>query len=597
MNISDRIAGFSTTGTDIDAFGLHLVRETQAVKVHQSHVVLPFIVIGAIIYLISLWDDAPRFQLSAWVSLIVAAAILRTVICHRIEKRLADADLRELHSNEVWLFNTSLLSTSIVGSGFWWICIDGTDRAVFAVTLLCCMYAIATTINSSVRFHNFWVLILANLGQGIVFLSGVGRSPDLEVSFALITITAILVAFGRKNSDIFAETLHAREEIRKQNLKLEQANKDKSHFLAAASHDLAQPLHAMGLNLGRLKKKITDTGLLEIVDDIDEANGILTDQYNGLVELSRLDLGTVEPYYTTFRLDKLLDRLVNGVAADAAEKNLRLELKTEPASVTTDKKRIESSIRNIVLNAIRYTESGSVTIATRGEANGLHITISDTGPGIAEAEQERIFDVFYQTDNPARSPGEGTGYGLAIVKKNAELLDLEISLDSRLGEGTSFDVFIPARDAPAQRSEEAVRTTRAPLEDLAFEGLNILVIDDDPKIRKALSGLIEDWRCTPYTAASTAEARAVLEGQTAIDFAIVDDMLGKNESGLELAEYLATRIPNQPIIVTGNVLIKRKHEIEDHGFQVLEKPLDDEALRQAIASRTGRFTTRSSAAS
>jgi signal transduction histidine kinase len=452
--------------------------------------------------------------------------------------------------------------------------------------MLCCLYAIGTTINSSVRFHNFPVLLLANLGQGILFLSGVGRSADPEISAALISITLILIQFGRKNSEIFAESIRTREEIHQKNLELEDANADKSHFLAAASHDLAQPLHAMGLFIANLKNNIDNPEILKTVDNLNEANLMLTSQYDNLVKLSKLDLGKVVAHKTRVRLDRLLERLVKSVNIAATEKGLRLVLQTDPLELFTDKQRLEESIRNIVLNGIRYTEKGSVSITTRKNPNGIHVLISDTGPGIAKEEQKKIFDVFYQTHNPARTPGEGRGYGLAIVKKNAELLGLEINLKSDPGEGSTFDLFIPHTDQvvdPADKGSnpvESIKTVRA------FKNLNILVVDDDPGILEALSAVIRDWKCFPLLASSTEEAQAIIDNESRIDFAIVDDMLGKNESGLELAEHLSTRIFNRPIVVTGNVLPDRQSEIEKRGFRVFHKPLSEAVLHQAIATRS-----------
>jgi signal transduction histidine kinase/ActR/RegA family two-component response regulator len=586
MNITDKIAGFTLTDSDLDPFEQHLLRETQAVKVHQSHYVLPLVIIVAIVYIVSLWDDAPRFRLVLWESLIVAAACFRAVICNRIEKKLAQADLSELHSNELWLFNTSLLSTFIIGSGFWWICINGTDRAVFAVTMLCCLYAIGTTINSSVRFHNFPVLLLANLGQGIMFLSGLGRSADPEISAALISITLILIQFGHKNSAIFAESIRTREEIREKNLKLGEANEDKSHFLAAASHDISQPLQVVKVCLDLLMEKPTDSKTRETIENANEATQMLVTQCESLKDISNLDRGKVKAHKTRTRLDRLLERIFRSTHTAATDKGLKFELHTEPINIYTDKLRLEESIRNIVLNAIRYTEKGSVSISTSEDSNGVHVLVADTGIGIARGEHEKIFNVFYQTDNPARNPGEGRGYGLAIVKKNAALLDIEVTLESDLGAGTTFDLYIPRSEQVTDLPDKTGIPVKSVVAEHGIHGLNILIVDDNPLVLKTLSGLIRDWNCSPILAASAEEAMAIIENENRIDFAIIDDMLGKNESGLELAKYLSTRIFNRPIIVTGNALSERQLEIERHGFEVFTKPMEAAALQQIIATKS-----------
>jgi len=596
--IANTIVGYSRAELDTDPFARHLVRETQEVKIHQSQNVLPLLFVQCFVYIFFLWNEAPRSNLVIWVLLVTLAGLHRTYICKKIEKKLKTARSKELYSNELWLFFSSINNTLIAGSGFWWIGIYGSDRAVFAITLLCCIYAIGTTINSSTKFNNFPILIIANLGQGILFLSAMAQHPDPIASVGLIVISIFLIQFGKRNSEIFTESIRIRDEIRQQNIKLEkdkniikqalatakEANEDKTRFLAAASHDLRQPLHAMTLFLACLRQTVSNSNSIEIIDKIEETSNTLRDQFNSLLDLSKFDAGVVETNITNIHFDTFLYNIIDGVREEAKTKHLELIIETIPVSINTDTLLLERLIRNLILNAIRYTDQGRILISTKIVSNGVHLIISDTGRGISKEDQEKIFDDFYQINNPSRSRDKGSGLGLAIVKRISNILNLNIKLNSKVGEGSTFDVFFPKKNESIQHTENMQIVDEAIDNECSIENLNIMVVDDDPNIKEALSRLIETWKCTPFLASSLQDASNLIDNNEKIDFAIIDDMLGINETGLQLADFLSTKIRYKPIIVTGNVLPERLLAIENQGYKVFQKPVDVRKLRQEIAS-------------
>jgi len=596
--IANTIVGYSRAELDTDPFARHLVRETQEVKIHQSQNVLPLLFVQCFVYIFFLWNEAPRSNLVIWVLLVTLAGLHRTYICKKIEKKLKTARSKELYSNELWLFFSSINNTLIAGSGFWWIGIYGSDRAVFAITLLCCIYAIGTTINSSAKFNNFPILIIANLGQGILFLSAMAQHPDPIASVGLIVISIFLIQFGKRNSEIFTESIRIRDEIRQQNIKLEkdkniikqalatakEANEDKTRFLAAASHDLRQPLHAMTLFLACLRQTVSNSNSIEIIDKIEETSNTLRDQFNSLLDLSKFDAGVVETNITNIHFDTFLYNIIDGVREEAKTKHLELIIETIPVSINTDTLLLERLIRNLILNAIRYTDQGRILISTKIVSNGVHLIISDTGRGISKEDQEKIFDDFYQINNPSRSRDKGSGLGLAIVKRISNILNLNIKLNSKVGEGSTFDVFFPKKNESIQHTENMQIVDEAIDNECSIENLNIMVVDDDPNIKEALSRLIETWKCTPFLASSLQDASNLIDNNEKIDFAIIDDMLGINETGLQLADFLSTKIRYKPIIVTGNVLPERLLAIENQGYKVFQKPVDVRKLRQEIAS-------------
>ncbi len=238
---------------------LRLTRATQSIRVHQSSTSLPLFLLGAVVFIVVMWDEAPRLQLVTWLVLCFLATLVRSIVCARITPKIESASTSELDRFEHWLFWTAIANSSAIGSGFWWIGIEGTDRLVTALTLVSCMYAIGAMINASVHFSSFVLSISANLGQGIVFL-GIIRS-EWYLLFSSIVTYLLLILFGKQNSRTFADSIRIRAEnvflvdqlagekqvVETALAAAKQANQSKNQFLASASHDLRQPLHALSL--------------------------------------------------------------------------------------------------------------------------------------------------------------------------------------------------------------------------------------------------------------------------------------------------------------------------------------------------------------
>ena len=217
----DHVAGFSRYSQELDPQVLSRTLESQRVRVHQSHRALALVAVAGSVYIYGLWDDVRPQWLVTWIALVVLLAVVRVGVCRRVERSLVNATVPILFLNERNLFVSSLLSAATVGSGYWWVGLQGTDQAVFAVTLMTLIYAIGTTINSSIHYAGFPLMLVANVGQGIVFLL-LFRSPaDLEVAVAMIAILILLVQFGKRNAEVFGESIRIRDENREQNAKLE----------------------------------------------------------------------------------------------------------------------------------------------------------------------------------------------------------------------------------------------------------------------------------------------------------------------------------------------------------------------------------------
>lgn len=603
MNLLDRIVGFEAKESALQGWHFTERLESQRVRVAQSRTALLLVSGGSLVYLIGLWNEVDQSNLLLWVFLCSGFAILRERICAFVEKSLENITVAKLYRNELLLYFSSLASTTSVGSGFWLLAYNSSDRVVLAVTLLCCLYAIGSTANSAMHSRHIVSLIGTNLGQGVLFML-IGRTPaDFEVAFVLGGLGFLLVKFCHRIAALYESSMQIRDENREKNEKLEEqkllieqalmearaANEDKNRFLAAASHDLRQPLHAMTLFLGSLRRAVKDDLALELVGKIDETASILNHQFDSLLDLSKFDAGVIEPNISYFHLDSLLKRVVDSVRPSAQQKGLDIELTTQPQVVASDILLLERLIRNLAVNAVQYTSEGTISVSTRLENNGLLIAIADSGLGIDEENQRRIFHDFYQVHNRARTKGRGSGLGLAIVRRIATLLNMRLSVASELGHGSVFTVSIPESVLMFDSKKAATITpvnlaAGNLLDEVNLHGRRILLVDDDKTILDALSRVIRDWGGEALLASSFAEVRKLSENSPgAIDLAILDDMLNETTTGLDIAKYLSRKMPRERIVITtGNTAKDRLAEIRHNGFEVLIKPVDYLILSRTI---------------
>lgn len=597
LGLLDHIAGFSPFEHALDSDQASRVIESQRIRAAQSEKSLWLILVTGLVYLMGLWDQVPRVNLAIWVGSIFALALVRVLVCRRIDASLEQASVPELHRHEIILFVTSLLSCLAVGSGVWWIGLDANLRVGFALILLTLIYAIGTTTNSSFQFRGFPLLLIANLGQVLLFLLFFLETPEFEGAVAVAAIMFLLTEFARRNAEVFAESIRIRDENRAQNAKLEKdkliiekalnlarkANEEKNRFMAAASHDLRQPLHAMTLFLGSLRHLSSDPRMIELVDKIDETSTILHEQFNSLLDLSKFDAGVVAADVTEFRLDIMLKNIADAARQEAQQKNLAIHLYVAPVTVRSDMLLMERMLRNLVVNAVRYTEKGAISIQTRRLRHGLIISVIDTGVGIELADQERIFQDYYQISNPSRSKGKGSGLGLAIVKRIASLLDLTVSLKSESGVGSNFSVLIPLRAIVEEHPAVVSTESRMRPDHSRLQNRAVLVVDDDESILDAMTVLLQTWGCHATRAMSSEQVDRLVSSGGRFDLVLLDDMLDNQLSGLDIAVRLVEIMPKERIIMaTGNANSARLGQIRDAGFNVLVKPVVAKDLLEAL---------------
>lgn len=373
------------------------------------------------------------------------------------------------------------------------------------------------------------------------------------------------------------------QKVEERTRQLELANKAKSRFLATATHDLRQPLHALGLFVAQLGGRHSAAERKKLVAGIEAALSGMNELFNALLDISRLDAGVVKPKWETFPAAHVLRRIETTFAGWAREKNLLLHIVPSNAWVRSDAVMLAQIVSNLVQNAIRYTASGRVLIGCRRRGDRLRIEVWDTGPGIPPDQQQNIFSEFYRLERSERDHSGGLGLGLAIVDRACRLLDHPIELKSAPGKGSCFAVAVPM---VAAADHVAIPQITAAPRSLAADDKLIVVIDDDPLVLDGMGSLIRSWGCGVVTGDNDAAVLAGLVGRGARPDAIISDYRLRNgKTGIEaiarLREAVAAPIP--AFLMSGDTDREVVRHAEESGFALLHKPVEPAALRAMLA--------------
>jgi signal transduction histidine kinase len=365
----------------------------------------------------------------------------------------------------------------------------------------------------------------------------------------------------------------------------EQSAQARARVLAAASHDLRQPLHALSVYSAVLASRPDPDLLSEVSGNIDQIVRALGNLLNGLLDLSRLSAGNYVPEVQNLSLEQLIGGVCAEYQQAAAQKGLALVQDLAPVRVAGDSVAIGRIARNLIDNAIKYTERGEIRVSTHceylGRAPLAVLRVADTGRGIPPSEQARIFEEFYQLDNPGRDRNKGVGLGLAIVQRLCELMGAKISVESALGEGTSFRLMMPAALEPSATPEPASSAAS----EVSLQGKRVYVVDDEHDILNSMRTLLGVWGMQTHTADSALGVDRIFQQHGAPDLLLMDLRFGADEHGARLADRLRREHGSFPIlIITGETASEALKEATERNYTVLRKPIAPEVLRRAIAS-------------
>ncbi len=366
----------------------------------------------------------------------------------------------------------------------------------------------------------------------------------------------------------------------------EKANRGKSRFLAAASHDLLQPFNAARLFSEMLKTEsssMTDYQA-SLVEKTDQSLNLAENIIRSLSDISKLDSGTVRPRIQTFNIHDTLDSLDKQFSEFADNKNIRFKVVKPQLNVVSDPELLHRILQNFISNAIRYTRHGGVLVGAQQRSNMLRISVFDTGIGIPEEHQHAIFNEFYRLSGPNQDSIErGLGLGLSISERLAKILDHRIDLRSEFGRGSAFHLWLP-------RSLEAIkpRQTITHIETLpsSLSGTRVLCIDNELHVLDAMNQLLSRWGCQVETGQSTLYINNLLNKKIIPDILLVDYQLDRGETGIQFIDCFQAFIerPIPAIIITADRSEEVTQKVKDKGLQLLHKPLKPAALRATMNS-------------
>lgn len=414
---------------------------------------------------------------------------------------------------------------------------------------------------------------------GNIAYTGMGIASIVYLG-VLSHFAANLEKLVKHSIELRFENLELIEQLQDAIAEAEEANRAKSVFLASASHDLRQPLHAMSLFIQTLFGTNLDSNQKKITSHIESASDATREMLNALLDFSKLDAGVIEPVTNAFRLQPLLTKMENELAPSADNKKLIYRTRETRLVAYADSALVELILRNLISNAIRYTKAGGILIGCRKRNDKkIIIEVWDTGIGIPENEQRNIFREFHQLGNPERDRQKGFGLGLAIANRLAEIMDVQLTVQSVLKKGSVFKLVLPESDT------SIIEDTKDDITSSNFIGKCILVIDDDESIRIAMHELLSSWGVDCIVADSAEKSLDSIK-EKKLDLLIVDYRLREEKTGREAIALLRKHHTYDfpAIIITGDTAADRLREAQASDAVLLHKPVIASELQRVMAN-------------
>jgi len=367
------------------------------------------------------------------------------------------------------------------------------------------------------------------------------------------------------------------------------ANAVKSRFLAAASHDLRQPLQTIWSLQSVLARALQDTDLAPHLALLEEAVRSMDQMLSALIDINRLEQGAIQPVIRDFPLREILPRLRSEFGYAAASKSLLLDIEDSYEFARSDPMLLLVILRNLIGNAIKYTQRGTVRLRVRAQADDLHIDVTDSGPGIPAEHLQRLFDAFYQIDNPDRDQRKGVGLGLSIVQTICRLLDHTVTIESRVGHGSTFTIHLPSGVVTGAAVEPPV--VSAPIQKPSSGTRKLLHIEDDPSVSRSMAMLLRLEGYEVVSAASRDEALQHVEVHgLRPDFILCDFQLPMGFTGDEVVAEVAALLGCRPptIMLTGDMADNHVETAKLVADLILPKPVDVSLLIREIEALLGK---------
>lgn len=549
---------------------------------------LPLNYLGYILVAFIVWRQGVEHWPWIWLVLTGGVMVYRWRMGLAVERAEPDTQLQYLPRLLRGFDYNGVSTASIVPFAFY-APGDFAPMAVAAVLMAGCTIGAASVAGSQRAFVGFCTLTFCLLAGGWAWRGGaIGYMFAAGILLVYFMLLATVKDQGRmlhKLMSVLDDNAVLSEAVRQERDRATAASEAKTRFFAAASHDLRQPLHALSINattLDILARRSPDPLLKEVSRGIGSALRQSSGLLDGLLDISRLDAHTIEARFAPHDIGAVLRASRDEYAALAAQQGLFLKVAVPetPLWGLTDADQLIRIVGNLVNNAIKFTSRGGVTLSAEAAADGrVLVRVSDTGPGIPENERERVFEEFYQIGNPSRDRSQGLGLGLAIVRRTAELLKIEIGLDSEPGRGTTFTLHL-ASAAPMDESHPEAPTAQA----RAFDGtrLAVLLVDDEAEVLSAMCTYLHQLGWSVKGVSTGAKAQQALAEGFEPDVMVVDYRL-REETGLDVIARVRQQRPALPaVIVTGETAPSRFREFSTVAARILHKPLDGDKLARTL---------------
>ncbi|MGE0112438.1 ATP-binding protein [Aquabacterium sp.] len=560
--------------------------------------------LGVVVTTLVYWEHVPQPWLWAWSAAFALLWVARFVNLLSYERAVRQGPIDAQRWLRSW--NTGAL----IGASLWSVAAvlfyhHGGHFERTALMLTVYSFAIGAVPYMSSQPRLFLACMGLYFIPMIVHTAQLGGSDNLYLAGIWSLMCLCTLAMGRAFHNMFGEMVSLRLHTQQlaQRLRAEMtaaesaqhqaelANRAKTQFFAAASHDLRQPLHALGLFAEALRQRCKDDEVAHLVHSINSSVDALEGLFSELLDITKIDTGGIDIQPEHIPLRGLFERLRLTFEPTAFEKGLSLRFHGARHHVYADPLVVERILRNLISNAIRYTEDGGVLVSCRPRGDHLCLQVWDSGIGILPKEQERIFEEFYQTQS--KRPLEphhrkGLGLGLAIVKRLAKLMDAPLTLRSRVGHGTVFTVLLPVGKAVRAPVADTPPRARTPL---TLDRRHIVVVEDEPAVAEGLEILLKGWGAT-VSAFDTLDAVAAWAAHTEVppDLLIADYRLPEQRTGIEVIHLMRAHFGAAlPVImVTGSTMSGHETEARSEDFHLLLKPVIPTRLRALIAFKLGQ---------
>jgi two-component system, sensor histidine kinase len=398
--------------------------------------------------------------------------------------------------------------------------------------------------------------------------------------FRVSKVVIHTISLDLKNQHLLQQVTEEKQRAEEERIKAEHANQSKTEFMTSASHDLRQPLNSLGLFIFALKQKIQSGAgdSLQVLDKVEQAHKSVSGMFSRMLEVSSVETGKIIPQPAQIETRPIVSAIVDEYHQQCLNKRIQINYQAVQANLYTDELLFTRIVRNLVDNAVKYTQQGEIVISEVLTDQSYRLNIMDTGIGIPAIELPRIFDEYHQVGNKRRDARQGLGLGLFITFRLCQLLGFKIEVSSVEGQGSCFSVIIPLRQADLLPEEHSPAEILPP-----FPHLRVLVVDDDPDILSGMTLILQQWQCIVDTA-SDADSAIQLASQTAPDIILCDYRLDETITGLEVLKHLEAILNKAvpAIFITGEHLASSLTENELFRHRVLQKPIVPSELHSAI---------------